>query len=264
MEKGIIFVSHVHEDVELADAIKRWLTGKFSGSLDVFVASDPKSLPGGKDWWDRLRSHLKGAQLLLVLMTQRSLRRPWVYFECGGGYFLNKDVIPLCFGEITKSNLPLPLAHLQAYEMQEAKDANALFEQIRDEFTLTGEDDGKEIASALAQIEQELAQRSPPLETELQLQIEDVELSDADARNILETWLRKRPLRLNEEAIFYKQADNEASLVPGTSRRLLAEVAYSCGYEIAREGPQTILLKKRPKSHPLGGHRMSRDNLSQY
>ncbi len=241
MKKGIIFLSHVYEDARLASVLKDWLTRKFAGSIDVFVSSDPKSLPGGDVWWDKLRVNLRTADFILILLTHRSAHKRWVYFECGGGYFLDKTVIPLCVGEITKGNMPLPISHLQAYELEDSEDAKALFEQIRERFDLDAEDDGKEVATKLAQVEKALSKSQPKTKSDVQPLRSADKISDADARNILEGWVRHSSGGL----IYFASADQELGLPPGTAKRFLAKAAYRCGFRVEREGDTTLLLKRQ-------------------
>ncbi len=242
MKKGMIFLSHVHEDAKLAKVVKDWLTEKFAGSIDVFVSSDPKSLRGGDDWWDKLREKLRNADFILILLTQRSANKRWVYFECGGGYFLEKTVIPICLGHITKANLPLPISQLQAYELEDSEDAKALFEQIRETFDLDAEDNGREVATKLAQVEKALRESQPKTKSDVQPLKSADEISDADARNILEAWVRDS----SGELIYFAKVDQKLGLPPGTAKRFLVKAAYKCGFGVEEEGDTTLLLKREP------------------
>lgn len=60
---------------------------------------------------------LSGAAVVVLLLTQRSVRRPWVTFEAGGAWLTNKTIIPVCAGNLKVGALPKPYSTLQALEL---------------------------------------------------------------------------------------------------------------------------------------------------
>ena len=50
MKNHQIFLSHIHEEKELAIIIKDAIEEEFSGFVEVFVSSDGMSLPSGSNF----------------------------------------------------------------------------------------------------------------------------------------------------------------------------------------------------------------------
>ena len=128
--KPLVFISHVHNESELAIWIKETIGNILIGGLSFFVSSDRSAIVGGDKWLDKIESALKDASIVLVLCSNYSILRPWINFEAGGAWMANKRVIPICHGGMLPSNLPQPLASLQAYVLSNAKDFKDLVELL--------------------------------------------------------------------------------------------------------------------------------------
>ena len=124
-----VFLSHTQFDSDLAIHLKKVLKVAFS-DVDVFVSSDPTDLPPGVKWPQTIQDALKEAQVLVILATRRSLARPWVWFEAGTFWFSNRRIMPICFGDIRKEELPSPLRDLQAVQANDANELRELFDSI--------------------------------------------------------------------------------------------------------------------------------------
>jgi hypothetical protein len=61
-----IFISHIHEDFEIALAIKAELKRCFGAQVDLFLAED---IPLGSNWFENIRSALTRADLILALFS---------------------------------------------------------------------------------------------------------------------------------------------------------------------------------------------------
>lgn len=128
--KPIVFISHVHSESELAIWIKETIGSILLGGLSFFVSSDRSTIVGGDKWLDKIENALKDASIVLVLCSNYSILRPWINFEAGGAWMANKRVIPICHGGMLPSNLPQPLASLQAYALPNAKDFKDLVDLL--------------------------------------------------------------------------------------------------------------------------------------
>ena len=124
--KPIVFISHVHSESELAIWIKETIASILLGGLSFFVSSDRSAIVGGDRWLDKIESALKESSIVLVLCSKNSILRPWINFEAGGAWMADKRVIPICHGGLFHSDLPQPLASLQAYVLSNAKDFKEL------------------------------------------------------------------------------------------------------------------------------------------
>jgi hypothetical protein len=96
----------------------------------VFVSSDPESMEPG-DWFEHIVASLKRSRVILVLISEASRLRPWVYYEAGvaEGVAMESDdrgfaknVIPVVIGALSKSKIPWPLAHYQAGDIHDEAD----------------------------------------------------------------------------------------------------------------------------------------------
>lgn len=150
--KPIIFISHVHEDVKLAVVLTEWLTERFAGGIEFFVSSDKnRGLIGGDEWWDKIKAKLRNADIVFVILSQRALNRPWIYFEAGGAYFLGKRTIPLRIG-VNISEFRPPLSTLQSYLLSNSSDMSALITTVNNELDRNAHDDGLQISKKLSEI----------------------------------------------------------------------------------------------------------------
>ncbi|NTW54672.1 MAG: TIR domain-containing protein [Chlorobaculum sp.] len=114
-----VFISHITEDSEVAIALKGWIESTFLGNYEVFVSSDSQSLPAGTKWLDEITKALTNSKILLILCSPESIYRPWINFEAGCGWARSITVIPICYGGLFKSQLPQPIATLQALELNQ-------------------------------------------------------------------------------------------------------------------------------------------------
>ena len=53
----------------------------------------------GEIWLDKVRAGLESCEVLLVLLSERSINRAWVNFEAGAAWMSRKPAIPICSGE---------------------------------------------------------------------------------------------------------------------------------------------------------------------
>lgn len=114
MEKKCVFISHINEEREIAIALKKLLDQAFLGMIDVFVSSDPRSLPAGEKWLSRITQALQDCAVEIIIASPRSVARPWINFEAGAGYVRDVPVIPFCHSGMFPDKLPKPLCFLQA------------------------------------------------------------------------------------------------------------------------------------------------------
>lgn len=80
-----VFISHRHEDSELALAWQELLRGVSAGQIEPWFSSDERAGQGMQpgDWYDQLREFLRQAGMILVVVTPGVVEGPWVVFESG-------------------------------------------------------------------------------------------------------------------------------------------------------------------------------------
>lgn len=123
-----VFIAHSADHEAVAVGLKRLMRERLG--LDAFVASDAKSLRLGAEWWNTIKAALRDARVLLCLLNRASLQRPWVPFESGAFWLLEKPVIPVCFGDLQKKQMPYPFAAFQGVELP--GDLSALLTALND------------------------------------------------------------------------------------------------------------------------------------
>ena len=116
--KPVIFLSHMHEERDIAIILKTLLESSFLDAINVFVSSDNSSNSLGEKWLDKITTELKGCKAMIILCSKISVQRPWINFEAGAGWIRDIPVIPICYAGITKGELPIPLNTLNAIEMK--------------------------------------------------------------------------------------------------------------------------------------------------
>jgi hypothetical protein len=113
-----IFISFVHEDEKVAAAVKLLIEEELELPDKVFLSGDKTMVYAGDRWRDRITVALKEAKLVVLMLSKRSVRRPWVNFEAGGAWLTDKTIIPCCYGNQQKDNLPHPYASIQALNLK--------------------------------------------------------------------------------------------------------------------------------------------------
>jgi hypothetical protein len=114
-----IFISFIHEEEAVADALQRFLKEQLGHDADMFLSSDKWQIFAGELWLERIRDELKNASVVILMMSKRSVERPWVNFEAGAAWLTGKVIIPACFGGLSKGDLPKPYSSIQAVDLKE-------------------------------------------------------------------------------------------------------------------------------------------------
>ena len=113
-----IFISFIHEESQTAEALQKFVNQILSGKARAFLSSDTFQVYAGEDWLRRIFEELETAKVVLLLLSDASVKRPWVNFEAGAGWFTKKKVIPVCIKGMEKEKLPKPYSSLQAVNLK--------------------------------------------------------------------------------------------------------------------------------------------------
>jgi len=113
-----VFLSYIYDEEDMAAAVQTFLKENFDG-LKVFMSGDKWQVYAGEDWFARIRQELISAGIVILMLSQKSVVRPWVNFEAGAAWFGNKHIIPVCFGDISKENLPAQFSPKMALHLPE-------------------------------------------------------------------------------------------------------------------------------------------------
>lgn len=117
-----IFISFVHEDHWVAERVKGLLEDVLGLEKDVFLSGDQRMVYAGDMWLEKIKGGLTDAKVVILLLSKRSMSRPWVNFEAGGAWLTNKVIIPCCYGDQTKGTLPHPYSSIQALDLANEMD----------------------------------------------------------------------------------------------------------------------------------------------
>lgn len=123
----LVFVSHIHEEKDIALLIKKLVEDSFLGMIEVFVSSDAESNAMGSRWLDNISLALKNCSIEIILCSSNSVARPWINFEAGAGWVRQIPVIPICHSGLTPSKLPLPLNLLNAVIASDVESMKKIF-----------------------------------------------------------------------------------------------------------------------------------------
>lgn len=141
MTEKTIFLSHIHEEKELALLIKCALEDEFSGFVRVFVSSDDKSNPSGTNFLNRIEDSLVSCLSALYLISPVSVGRSWINFELGAVWIRNFislqndgppiPAIPVCHSGMSCGGLPKPISDLNAIAANDPAGLESAFKSIQ-------------------------------------------------------------------------------------------------------------------------------------
>lgn len=129
MAKKKIFISHIGEESEIAQALKDKILAFTNKGVEVFVSSDSESIGLGRDWEDIVKDEIRQCDMMLVIVSKNSLNRPWISFETGAAWVRGIAPIPICHGGIEKGALPKPFSILQSVNA-DINDLTGVFRSI--------------------------------------------------------------------------------------------------------------------------------------
>ena len=103
-----VFISYTAGDSAIADELRSDLE---KNGLKCFMAA--KDIQVATEWQDAIRAALIGSKRVLVLLTPRSINRPWVLMETGAAWALGKALIP-ALSHLAANDLLEPIWRHQA------------------------------------------------------------------------------------------------------------------------------------------------------
>ncbi len=125
-----LFISHISEDAEVAARLKAAIRHDFLELVEAFVSSDGESIRAGEPWLISLGAGLRQADMLLILCSEQSVQRPWVNFEAGAAWMIEKPIVPVCYKGMKPSQLPMPLSTRQGVSLESAEGRRRLHVRI--------------------------------------------------------------------------------------------------------------------------------------
>jgi hypothetical protein len=119
-----LFISYAAGDTAIADELRSDLERV---GLRCFMAE--KDIQVATEWQDSIRAALIGSKRILVLLTPRSINRPWVLMETGAAWALGKPLIP-ALSHIAASELLDPMRRYQARLIETTAQRQSLVKEL--------------------------------------------------------------------------------------------------------------------------------------
>jgi hypothetical protein len=119
-----VFISYAAGDSAIADELRNELQTK---GLKCFMAE--KDIQVATEWQDSIRAALLGSKRILVLLTPRSVNRPWVLMETGAAWALGKGLIP-ALSHVAANELIDPIRRYQARVIETTAQRQALVNEL--------------------------------------------------------------------------------------------------------------------------------------
>lgn len=127
-----IFVSHAHADKLLVDALVDLIgTGVGIPSEEVFcTALEGLGIPAGSNFLDYIKGEIQKPEVVLLLITDNYLKRPFCLAEMGAAWAMSHKIIPLVGGMIGPSDVGVVLGATQILKLEEDNGLNQLFQEL--------------------------------------------------------------------------------------------------------------------------------------
>lgn len=135
-QKPVIFISHINENRKLARLLKKLIDDVFEGAFQIFVSSDEDSIALGDEWLIVIDNHLVQSDVILLICSEFSIRRPWIGFEAGVGWAKRIKVIPLCCYGLNINQLPMPFSRWQGVNINRVQSFKKLLKTLAVKFNL--------------------------------------------------------------------------------------------------------------------------------
>jgi hypothetical protein len=119
-----VFISYTAGDSAIADELRTELQ---QSGLKCFMAE--KDIQVASEWQDSIRDALRNSKRILVLLTPRSVNRPWVLMETGAAWALGKPLIPALV-HVAADDLFDPIRRHQARVIETTAQRKALVTEL--------------------------------------------------------------------------------------------------------------------------------------
>jgi hypothetical protein len=94
-----------------------------------FFTSSGGILPG-EQWLKRLELEIKEADSILLLLSKKSLNRPWINIEAGAFWISGKNLFPLSHADLTIKEIHRPLSDFQSTHLYDPRSVGQLIASI--------------------------------------------------------------------------------------------------------------------------------------
>jgi hypothetical protein len=121
---GDLFISYAQSDGDLAATLLDLFR---SAGVACFLAE--KSIAAGTEWSTKLRTAIRRAKFVVVLLTPNSKNSSWVAAEIGAAWILRKALVP-AVRDIAFAELEGPIQHYQGRQVATRNEMDTLVKEI--------------------------------------------------------------------------------------------------------------------------------------
>jgi hypothetical protein len=128
-----IFVSHAHADRPLADLLRDTLVLAGVPERRIFYSSSRATgIPSGEDVRTYLQRSLREAGLVIELISETFLTRPYCLMELGGAWTLGTPTYPMVVPPLTREIAAQQIGSVQMGILGTESDIDDLFDELHD------------------------------------------------------------------------------------------------------------------------------------
>ncbi len=138
-----VFISHTHDDEALAHALRGLVKSSFADRIRLVYSSDFTDGGGvqvGENWLHWIANAVKTSDLTFVILTPRSVQKPWILWESGAvtGVALANNalsrLVPILY-RMGPEGMPEPMRTIQAVLGEQPKSIHRLLQRLNAETT---------------------------------------------------------------------------------------------------------------------------------
>ncbi|WP_297323807.1 TIR domain-containing protein [Nitrosomonas sp.] len=130
-----LFLSHAHDEADLALSFANWLERAFSSPVEVICTSRPDHRVEAMVT-EGIVKHLRDSKAVLSLLTPESIRGPWMYYEMGAAHALELGFFPCLARGLRFSDSPPQAREYQGVELYSADSVAKLVRALADRLQL--------------------------------------------------------------------------------------------------------------------------------
>ena len=92
-----VFLSHIHEEKEIAAVLKGIIDTQIGNKVYCFLSDDRFQTRAGENWLDRIKTEPSKANVVILMLSEQSVRRHWVHLEAGAAWIMGRTVMPVYY-----------------------------------------------------------------------------------------------------------------------------------------------------------------------
>ncbi len=131
-----VFISHAYGDRALADRLRDVLIlGGIPHERIFYSSSRSSGIPSGSDVRVILRTELQNAGLIIELISERFLKRPFCLLELGGAWALEKPTYPIVLPPLQREQVIRQIGNVQMGTLDNDTEIDEVFDELQDRIT---------------------------------------------------------------------------------------------------------------------------------